>query len=243
MFSTLRTHILCTFRHPRIFFSAKPFFIVWTLYAATYTTANAVESAAKEFTQKKDQLLVSSITFLSTCIVNVPLGVWKDVRFVQIYGRNMPTPNTAINTPTTKPPEPPAAAKTPIVSPAKFPRIVGATFLFRDAITILGSFTLPSMVPIPDSFFSDPAIKMAATQLFVPILSQVVATPVHLLGLDLYSYPHKDDSAGRAERIKKNLGPTTMVRCCRIIPAFGVGCIVNTGLREHFHSKTLATST
>ena len=62
---------------------------MWTLYAATYTTANAVESIGTALTAGADRILISSITFISTCLVNVPLGVWKDVRFVQTYGRSV----------------------------------------------------------------------------------------------------------------------------------------------------------
>lgn len=233
---TLKDHVLCSFWHPRLFFAAKPFFYVWTLYAATYTTANGVESIAKTVTTSADQLLVSSITFLATCLVNVPLGVWKDVRFVQLYGRPN-TPKAAINIPTKQGPASSTSSPPPIV-PARFPRIVGATFLFRDAITIFGSVNLPPMLSssVPDSFFSSPAIKMAAMQIFTPILSQIVATPVHLLGLDLYSNTQSKNTE-RAARIRRNLGPTTVMRCSRIIPAFGVGLVMNTGLRDYFHKK------
>lgn len=120
------------------------------------------------------------------------------------------------------------------IRPVKFPRMVGATFLFRDAITIFGAINLPPILSssVPDSTFSNPAVKMAVMQFCVPVLSQVVATPIHLLGLDMYSHPH---SRERTSRIKKNLGATTLVRCARIVPAFSVGCIVNTGLRSRFH--------
>ncbi|KAF2850964.1 hypothetical protein T440DRAFT_507663 [Plenodomus tracheiphilus IPT5] len=236
LLSTLKTHILYSFRHPRLFFAAKPFFYVWTLYAATYTTANGVESIAKALTTHADQVLVSSITFLSTCIVNVPLGVWKDVRFVQLYGRPT-TPKAAINIPI-QPESASSKTSPPTIVPARFPRIVGATFLFRDAITIFGSINLPPMLTssVPDSIFSSPAIKMAAMQIFTPVLSQIVATPVHLLGLDLYTNT-QGKASERAARIRRSLGPTTVMRCSRIIPAFGVGLVMNTGLRDYFHEK------
>jgi hypothetical protein len=235
LFSALKSHVVCSLRHPRLFFAARPFFYVWTLYAATYTTANSVESISKAFASKSEQVLVSSITFLSTCAVNVPLGVWKDVRYVQLYGQ----PTAPNNTP-----------KSPIVAtatvsgtqrtharPAGVPRIVGATFLFRDAITIFGSINLPPMLSpfLSDSCFANPAMKMIALQLFVPILSQVVATPVHLLALDLYNNPAKNGIALRMARMKRSFAPTTVMRCSRIIPAFGVGLVVNTGLRDYFH--------
>ena len=235
LLSTLKSHVVCSFRHPRLFFAAKPFFYVWTLYAATYATANSVESVAKAFASKADQVLVSSVTFLSTCLVNVPLGVWKDVRFVQLYGR--PTAASSIPTTPLAAKAGAAASQRPPAQPAKVPRIVGATFLLRDAITIFGSINLPPMLSplLSDSYFASPAMKMAALQLSVPILSQVVATPVHLLALDLYNNPQKEGSNSRVSRMKRSLAPTTAMRCSRIIPAFGVGLVVNTGLRDYFH--------
>ncbi|KAJ4988789.1 hypothetical protein SVAN01_05766 [Stagonosporopsis vannaccii] len=223
----LKTNILCSFRHPRHFFGTKPFFIIWTLYAATYTTANTVETTTRHLSQKADELLVQSVTFLSTITVNVPLGVWKDVRFVQMFGKRSA----------------PVAAQTegakvasPTVQRPRFPRTVAATFLIRDAITIFGAVNLPPMIAssLPEETFANPMLKMATMQLLVPVFSQVFATPIHLLGLDMYSHP---DSAARMSRIRQNLGATTLVRCARVIPAFGVGLIANTGLRDYFHEK------
>jgi hypothetical protein len=224
----LKTNILCSFRHSRRFFGTKPFFIIWTLYAATYTTANTVETTARHLTQKADELLVQSVTFLSTITVNVPLGVWKDVRFVQMFGR--PSQPVAAQTDGAK-----VAPPLPVQRP-KFPRTVATTFLVRDAITIFGAVNLPPMIAsaLPEDTFSSPMLKMATMQLMVPIFSQIFATPIHLLGLDMYSHPN---SATRMSRIRQNLGATTLVRCARIIPAFGVGLIANTGLRDYFHEK------
>jgi hypothetical protein len=114
---------------------------------------------------------------------------------------------------------------------------VGATFLFRDAITIFGSVNLPPMLSplLPDSYFANPALKMAALQLSVPILSQVVATPVHLLALDFYNCPQREGSSARVARMRRSLMPTTAMRCSRIVPAFGVGLVANTAMRNYFH--------
>jgi hypothetical protein len=209
---------------------AKPFLYMWTLYAVTYTTSNSVNTLTSTFMHKSHEVLANSITFLATCTINVPLGVWKDIHFVQAFGGHPTTPSTSsVNQPSTNTPPPPQ-------SPTKFPKAVGATFLARDAITILGSFTLPPMVShrMPAA---DPAAQMAAAQLLVPVLSQIVATPVHLIGLDLYSNPGKGEKGERARRIRRGLLGTTVVRCARIVPAFGIGGIVNTGMRKWFHGK------
>ncbi|KAF1943152.1 hypothetical protein EJ02DRAFT_401189 [Clathrospora elynae] len=227
LLSTLKTHIVCSFRHPRLFFALKPFY-VWTLYAATYTTANSVGSIGKASILDIDRVLVSSITFLSTCLVNVPLGVWKDVRLVQVYGKPTAAPSPAFS----------------YIQAPRFLRIVGTTFLFRDAITIFGSINLPPILSstVPDSLFSTPVIKMAVMRIFTPVLSQIVATPVHLLGLDLCTNT-QSTSRERATQIRRSLWPMTVMRCLRIIPAFGVGLVMNTGLKEYFHCKVGVTST
>ncbi|KAF2446558.1 hypothetical protein P171DRAFT_512329 [Karstenula rhodostoma CBS 690.94] len=228
--TALKENILCTFRHPKRFFVAKPFFYMWTLYAVTYTTANTATTLTGTFMDSSHEILAKSLTFIATCSVNVPLGVWKDIRFVQTFGgRPTPPPTGPVNTPPTKPPPPPQ-------SPTKFPKAVAATFLARDALTILGSITLPPMLAhrVP---LADPAAQMAAAQLLVPMLSQVVATPVHMLGLDLYANPGKVEAGERARRLRRGLVGTTAVRCARIVPAFGVGGIVNTGLRGWFRGR------
>ncbi|CAN9128820.1 unnamed protein product [Alternaria alternata] len=86
LLSTLRTNILNSVRRPRLLFATKPFLYMWTLYAATYTTANTVESIGTAITAGADRILISSITFISTCLVNVPLGVWKDLKDLGFKG-------------------------------------------------------------------------------------------------------------------------------------------------------------
>jgi hypothetical protein len=214
---------------------------MWTLYAATYTTANAVETIGTALTAGADRILISSITFISTCLVNVPLGVWKDVRFVQTYGRSVEQVKFSKMVGNTRP----VVSSTQSTSTARATRssrTVAATFLFRDAITIFGSISLPPMlssaVSAPDSLIPDPSTKNAAIQIFTPVLSQVVATPLHLLGLDFYTSPG-GSSADRTQRIKSALLPTTAIRCARIIPAFGIGMVMNTWLRDCFQVAIL----
>ncbi|KAF2685813.1 hypothetical protein K458DRAFT_477097 [Lentithecium fluviatile CBS 122367] len=202
------------------------------------------ESIGDAVTRGTNHFMVNPITFLSTCIVNVPLGVWKDVRFVQAYGRSA-MPATSVLAPATKRGNPGLSIQRPRVSKA-----VGATFLLRDSTTIFGSFTLPSALTttLPDSFFSNPATRLAAAQLVVPVFSQILVTPVHLLGLDVYSTPRRTVTAFEAgvrdnklrerwNRIRMNLGPATLLRCVRIVPSFGIGGLVNTWLRKSLHGK------
>ena len=192
--------------------------IVFTLYATTFIVANSADSLCSELAP---EALAAPVVFVSTFAFNVPLGVWKDVRFSQLFvrpgkaGRGVQVAKLA----TTAAPKPTTAA-----------------FLVRDAITIFGSFTLPGWVSegIPKSLMPDPASREVLTQMMVPMLSQVAATPIHLLGLDLYS---RQDGAGmrqRLSRTRKYVPGTTTARCFRIIPAFGIGVLANKHLRANF---------
>ncbi|GKT44694.1 uncharacterized protein ColSpa_04875 [Colletotrichum spaethianum] len=79
----LHSQLHSAISRPRGFFLARPIGIVWTLYAATYVTANAATTVAEIF---HGAVAVSTATFASTFLVNVPLGVWKDLRFAEIFG-------------------------------------------------------------------------------------------------------------------------------------------------------------
>jgi hypothetical protein len=181
--------------------------------------ANGSETVSRELWPAN----ADPITFATTFMVNVPLGVLKDIRYAQVFGRSVaPAAKNAIR------------MSGPVVSKA-----ATATFLLRDGVTIFGSFTLAQWCAsvIPDSFASHPSSKTIITQIAVPVLSQLVATPLHLLGLDLYNRQGGVSWKNRVAAIRRHLASATVIRCVRIIPAFGFGCLTNMGLRELFHER------
>ncbi|KAF4997453.1 hypothetical protein FGRMN_3817 [Fusarium graminum] len=213
----MKVNSLNATRHPGRFIFGRAFAYVWTLYGATYAVSNASDTLAHEFYEAA----VGTITFVNTMIINVPLGVLKDVRFAQMF--------SASSTPADKVAPPIAAG---------VPKAATAAFLMRDAITIFGSFTMAPWISafIPNSLSSNAHSKAIISQLTVPIFSQLAATPVHLLGLDLYSRPRGVPWVERSAQIRRDLFSATILRCLRIIPAFGVGCVVNMEARSRFHS-------
>ncbi|KAI5465282.1 hypothetical protein BGZ63DRAFT_436849 [Mariannaea sp. PMI_226] len=220
--SALRTHGTSAILNPKALLSSRPFCIIWSLYAATYAVANTSDTLANEF----HKAAVGSITFVSTMVVNVPMGVWKDVRFAQIFGANAAM----------------GSSKGVIVQP-KVPKSATVTFLLRDAITIFGSFTMAPQLSsaIPDSLSTSAHVKAAITQFTVPIFSQLGATPMHLLGLDLFNRQASLPISNRVAQVGRDLPSATLVRCARIIPAFGFGCVANMETRNFFQ-KLLQTS-
>lgn len=165
------------------------------------------------------------ITFASTTLVNVPLAVWKDVRFAQIFGTQRLSDRIS-------------ASSSPLQNRG-FARAATAIFLLRDCVTIFGCFTLAPklMTAIPEDLAAHPHAAPALTYLTVPILTQLVATPLHLLALDMYMRQYRVALSDRIVQSQRYLGSTTFVRCIRIVPAFGVGCLANAELRSFFHRK------
>ncbi|KAL4807229.1 hypothetical protein BDV18DRAFT_159448 [Aspergillus unguis] len=215
LLSSLRTHTATTIKHPAVFLSSPAHAHVFALYAATYTVANTSETLCKDTFPAAD-----AITFACTFAVNVPLGVWKDIRFAQFFGQTLPLKGRK-------------GLPTPIPKAHSGTRAAAATLLLRDAATIYGSFTLAQKCAdyIPDSLAVSPSSKTVLTQLVVPVLSQIVATPLHLLGLDMYNRPYKVAGRDRLKVVLRDLPSATVIRGVRIIPAFRVGCLVNLGLR------------
>ncbi|KAI0975080.1 hypothetical protein F4678DRAFT_457344 [Xylaria arbuscula] len=227
---------------PKSFLLSRPFAIVWTLYAATYTIASSSDTIGKKYYPA----VASTATFLATTAINVPLGIWKDVRFAQIFSHNrtIDTVSHEANRITTMTSQtvamktsPPASVPAPSIR--RMPRAVAGVFLARDAITLFGSITLAPKAAtyIPDSLVSNIHAKIAISQFAMPVATQLVATPVHLLGLDLYQRQQRGVTvSNRLAHITPELRGATFARCLRIIPAFGVGVLANQELRLYFHN-------
>ncbi|RKK42628.1 hypothetical protein BFJ66_g10389 [Fusarium oxysporum f. sp. cepae] len=175
-----------------VLLDSRPFGIVWVLYAVTFGTANATETVASRL----KSTTISSLSFIPISLVNVPLGIWKDLKLAQIYSAQ-PTERAKVRQ---------------VVK--RVSRASMTAFLIRDSATMFGSFTLPTLLAsaVPDSVFASPHGKIMATQTTVPILSQIVSTPVHLLGLDYYNRNGGATVVERLSRIRADIMPATVNR-------------------------------
>lgn len=79
----------------------------------------------------------------------------------------------------------------------------------------------------------------SVAQFVTPAAVQIFSTPLHLLGLDLYNRPGVavGGADGRAARVVRDWLKSAFARMGRIIPAFGVGGVVNTKVRRGFLMK------
>lgn len=125
----------------------------------------------------------------------------------------------------------------------KVPGTTYALFAVRDMLTIFASFNLPPllapMMPLSEGM-EKYVSKMSAAQFLAPAAVQVASTPLHLLGLDLYNRPNGKGEVSvksRVTKVVKDWAPSCAFRIARIVPAFGVGGVVNTNVRGRFLGK------
>lgn len=182
------------------------------VYGGTYLTANMVDTFTAIAKNKKASLVTHGTTkFVVPSAANVGLCLAKDRAFVQLFGSGGP--------------------------PRPVPLPSFALFTLRDCLTILAAFNLPPLLgPTIDKNMGKELEKhvkgASVAQFLVPASVQLVSTPMHLLGLDLYNRPEKLRFADRWAVVKKNWGISTAARICRIVPAFGFGGVINTKVRQ-----------
>jgi hypothetical protein len=192
---------------------------------ATYSVANVTDTISRKF----EIAAAGTLTFATTMLANVPLALWKDIRFAREYGTGRGPDAKIAN----------ALSQNPMTQNKSMARTAAAIFLVRDGVTIFGSFTLAPWLSdaIPDHLAAHPHAKPIITQLTVPVLTQLVATPLHLLALDIYTRQYSMPFVDRIKHSQQYLLSSTLLRGIRIIPAFGVGCLTNMELRSSFHAK------
>jgi hypothetical protein len=96
----------------------------------------------------------------------------------------------------------------------------------RDVITQFFVFTLPILLT---GIVPDMAVRLSA-----PVGAQYFTTPLHVLGLKLYSLPLGTTVGSQWAAVRGSLASTIIARQMRIFPAFSVGGVVNKTLRGIF---------
>jgi len=183
------------------FLQQPSFLFILGVYSGTYIVANSIEAICE---RRKSSPLIPK--FIGSSVANVCLSVAKDKAFAKMFGKgpSRPIPSSSV-----------------------------ALFAMRDSMTILASFSLPSFVAaaLQSAANMDKAGADYLSQLLTPVSMQILSTPLHLLGLDLYNR----GVATQGERIAfvtKEYFGTTGARMARILPAFGIGGVVNKSIRK-----------
>lgn len=212
---------------PGAFLTSTPFLLIYTLYSSTYLAANTIDTISSTLrNQSYDTVTPGPAKFITTTTVNMAICVYKDARFAKIFG---PKPNAqGSSSPSTCHP------KATVTGP-QIPKVSYSLFCLRDSITIFASFNIPPLIApsIPDFIASTPSMKAAVAQFSCPALMQFASTPMHLLGLDLFNrqpvggLPWTD----RLARIRRDYVPSCFARMGKIVPAYGIGGVVNVRMR------------
>ena len=126
----------------------------------------------------------------------------------------------------------------------KMPLITYGLWGLRDCMVIGSSFILPAHMcdVLQRNTSLDRVTALQISQLACPILTQVVAGPTQLLGLDFYNRPLTDLSyrAAILERMRFQYSNFTSIvgaRIARIAPAYGIGGVCNTYFRDKWRNS------
>jgi len=199
---------------PHRFFLSKPFLLIFTLYGGTYLTANLVDTTQSTLVNKPaSSTSAGAVKFLATSSANLSLCLYKDSQFTRLYGT---------------------------VSARPIPTASYALFAIRDCMTVFASFNLPPLLApsIPLSEAAEKYVsRTSAAQFLAPASIQLLSTPLHLLGLDLYNRNGGTPWAERFRKVRVDWLMSSFARMARIVPAFGVGGVVNTRVRQTFMHK------
>ena len=193
-------------KHPLRFVCKREFHIVFGLYTATYMAANAVDSTCA-YLDTDNQMP----KFIGTTAINMSLCIAKDRAFARMFG---------------------------VIAPAAFPLASIGLFAVRDSMTCAASFNAPKVLAkhMEDKQLLDTAQAGTFAQLICPAAVQLVSTPLHLLGLDLYN--NKSHTMRQHARlVRREYVKSVLARVGRIGPAFGVGGVGNAYFRNLLHAK------
>lgn len=185
---------------PVLFFTNASFLLIWLTYGGTYIVANSITAICERM-----GVSYALPKFIGSSVANVGLSLYKDRAYARMFGTGKPKP---------------------------VPGLSMLCFGMRDTMTILASFTLPKFLSAILQSKLQMTVKGAddLAQLITPCAMQLLSSPLHLYGLDLYNNPD-GTSSDRVNAIKKGYLSTSLARMARILPAFGFGGVINTNLR------------
>lgn len=210
----LKRVVLDMVKRPRAI--AVPFGMVMGVYSLTYGANNLVDVLGERY--ELESAVQSSMKLIGATGAYTSASILKDVAFAKMFSQA-------------------DAAKTEVKRAV--PLTTYGTFLFRDSLIIGAGFILPAMVA--DGLKSngmEPQTAAKVAQLGTPCAMQLVITPIHLLGLNLYNAPDAAMSE-RMRTVAKGYPDATGVRMLRFFWAYGVGGLVNKALNEHVRAWTV----
>lgn len=205
------THLLT---RPHLYITGKPFALILMVYGGTYLSANFLDTfKSTTKSQPASKTTHGAEKFIATSGANLGLTMIKDSNFTKMFGT---------------------------VSARPVPPVTYALFAVRDAMTVFASFNVPPLIAprLPLSEAAERYISRASVaQFLAPAAIQLISTPFHLYGLDLYNRNGGTPFSDRLQKVRVDWLKSSLARMCRIVPAFGFGGVVNNSLRLRFQKQ------
>jgi hypothetical protein len=194
-------------KNPKVAFTSPALWMVAGVYGGTYFAKNVSDVVIER--TGTDGPIAEWGKFGVVTGVNMGGSILKDAAFARLFGAALAAGATAVAVPT-----------------ASY-----VLFAARDCLTIGGAFVVPDAAKdcMVARFGMAPQLAGAAAQLLSPPLMQVVCTPMHLLALNMVNAPVAT-MAQRIAALKVSTPPALIARSLRMLPAYGIGGILNTTL-------------
>jgi len=212
LLKAMRSSFLSIMGRPYRFFANPAFRPMLLLYGGTYLAANVSDTFHSLSEDLPAQHTDSNMTKLcAVTVVNLGLSLYKDAQFAKNFG-------------------PPSALAIPLIS--------YIPFVIRDCVTLSASFYLPAkLAPSLPEAWDRYMGRTTMAQLTAPALSQWVATPLHLLALDLHARRARLPAGERVKTVVRLWPSSSTARMCRVIPAYGFGAVVNNKMRAYLMGR------
>ncbi|KAH9888155.1 hypothetical protein F4778DRAFT_785977 [Xylariomycetidae sp. FL2044] len=220
---TFATSLMSSFKtlllRPHALLFSRPVALIFMVYGGTYLTANTLDTTTSTLRGEPATRVTSGTSkFAASSAANVGLGIYKDQVYVKMFG--------------------PGGPPRPVPLPSYL------LFTLRDCLTIFASFNVPPLLGPALSARMGAEVQrkvsgQTVAQFAAPAAVQLLSTPVHLLGLDMYNRPTSGGVswAERWVQVRKNWMASTAARICRIVPAFGLGGTVNMKVRRNLMER------
>ena len=207
MFSSALELTKNLFTSPHKFIFSKYFAWIFNVYGCTYIANNTIDSICKIYHINDVVPKLVGVT-----AVNMITSISKDAAYARYFGTK---------------------------APGKVPTSSLFIWFIRDVLSIAAAFIIPERLSKYmqnyKNYEKNSADRIA--QFASPVGLQVIFTPIHLLGLDLYNY-NESNKSDRAKRIAKNYPKALPLRFVRMAGAYGIGGLNNKSFRNYLHSRS-----
>jgi hypothetical protein len=222
LMASMKTTVTSMLAHPVAYFKSPAFLWMWATYASTYSAANMLRTYTEHvehvaLAQHGTRLPASTTTstiFVGTTAVNTTASLIKDRAYAKLFGN---------------------AAATSV------PQVSYALWITRDFTVIGSSFLLPSVVAkyMTDHYDVKEATAQKVAQVATPTVAQIIAGPLHFVGLDCYNrnlshLPLRTQVAERMHFLKSGAVEVILARMARILPGYGLAGVYNTHYRNQY---------